>query len=105
MGGLPSVPLLAGRWPANVLLSHAPECVETGTRTIAGPGGGADYTPTGKQGPVAVTRNVKTGAHYGTETVPAFSCSPSCPVRMLDEQSGDTGANGGGADGARRGRP
>jgi hypothetical protein len=26
----------------------------------------------------------------GTETVPAFVCSPPCPVRMLDEQSGES---------------
>ena len=49
MGGLPSVPLLAGRWPANVLLDED-------------------------------------------------------AARLLDEQSGDTGANGGGVNRASRAR-
>jgi hypothetical protein len=54
--------------------------------------GAADYSVTGNQGPVGITRNVKTGAHYaeadGTETVPAYECAPGCPVAALDAQSG-----------------
>ena len=50
------------------------------------------------QGPVGITRNVKTGAHYGdadgTETVAAWSCAEGCPVAALDEQSGVLRARG-----------
>jgi len=59
----------AGRWPANLVLTHSIDCVS--------------------------------GAHYGDadgrETVDAWQCIEGCPVRELDEQSGDRpGMSGGG---------
>jgi DNA modification methylase len=86
----------AGRWPANVVLSHAPECRQVGTRKVKGSGSQprhntaeahnrtnsmgkatADWTTTGY------------GDADGTETVPAWECAPGCPVAMLDAQSGE----------------
>ena len=75
-----------GRWPANVILQHSPECVCVGTRKVDGYkvnrftdgakpfGGGA-------------------GHEYESEDMPGgdvdiWACVPGCPVRMLDEQSG-----------------
>jgi len=77
-----------GRWPANVILQHSPECVCVGTRKAAGYkicrykdgakpfGGGAGHA-------------------YESEDIPGgeidlWACVPGCPVRMLDEQSGIT---------------
>ncbi len=54
-----------GRWPANVVLSHAEGCVAVDP--------------------------------YGLPEINALACAPDCPVRMLDEQSGNRpGMSGGG---------
>jgi DNA modification methylase len=87
---------VAGRWPANVVLSHAPECRE--------------LCPDCKHEArlhrnlvacCAVTRTGKTHTDREMATGPercycerlddfTWSCAPSCPVRMLDEQSGES---------------
>jgi site-specific DNA-methyltransferase (adenine-specific) len=82
----------AGRWPANVVLSHAPECREVGTRKVKGNGAfpksltgssmfGLDGHSNGERRELADAD--------GTETVPAWECVDGCPVRLLDEQSGE----------------
>jgi hypothetical protein len=76
-----------------VVLSHAPECREVGTRKVKAISGGR----IGKKdmGVVAGTpagRYEKGDPGYGdadgTETVPAWECVDGCPVAMLDAQSG-----------------
>lgn len=83
---------VTGRFPANLILSHH-GCVEVGVKRVKGSGGGQDLNT----GSTAFPNNygdfkgrsaVKHGDADGTETVPAFECTPGCPVRMLDEQSG-----------------
>jgi hypothetical protein len=32
----------------------------------------------------------------GTETIPAYECVPTCPIRLMDEQTGDGRGGGGG---------
>jgi len=60
-GDAANPPNPAGRWPANVVLQHGPDCKETGVR------------------------------------VEKWECSPGCPVKVLDEQSGNRpGMSGGG---------
>jgi site-specific DNA-methyltransferase (adenine-specific) len=65
-----------GRWPANVVLSHTEDCMLVGERKDSPEdygqyaGGYADAD--------------------GKETVEAWDCSPDCPVRMLNEQSGES---------------
>ena len=79
----------AGRWPANVVLSHTEDCQQVGTRKVKG-----NPPPRFKD-----TASLYEHAHgdrcepldYATETVAAWSCSPDCPVRLLDEQTGDAG--------------
>ncbi len=77
-----------GRWPANFILSHSPECVCVGTRTDKGyvinrfkdgakpfgNGAGHEYE----------SENVSGGE------VDVWACVPGCPVRMMDEQSGSS---------------
>lgn len=84
----------AGRWPANLVLSHHPECQPIGTRRVRGTKGDADYTPTGVQGPASIVTNVKTGRHHadpdGYETISDWHCHPDCAVYRLGLQSGET---------------
>ncbi len=89
------VPNQSGRWPANFALSHDDDCKASGTRKV-------------KTG-VAVRRNFEGGEKQrgflasaasgpdmtygdadGTETVEAWQCVEGCPVKMLDEQSGES---------------
>lgn len=82
-----------GRWPANLVLSHTPECREVGVKKVKGTsslssigqGCGAKSKVYG-QAPSIVTSGYADSD--GTETVAAWECSPDCPVRLLDEQSG-----------------
>lgn len=77
----------AGRWPANVVLSHTPECRCVGTKRVKGvqvaagtPGFGTNRDDNYIAG---------SGRAYNQdETVESWECAPDCPVRMLDEQSG-----------------
>jgi len=83
----------SGRWPANVVLSHAPDCVEVGTRRVRGAtgsrgastriyGGGKGFTG-------ATGEEVGYADADGMETVTAWECAPGCPVAALDAQSGE----------------
>ncbi len=91
VGGVVADPHPAGRWPANLVLSHAPDCEQIGTRKVRAAG-------FDRARPPRVTGDVY-GQHTdtafppradadGTETVPAFRCAPGCPVAELDAQSG-----------------
>lgn len=91
---LPSPRIPDRRWPSHLALSHSPGCVFVGeaterrekkikmhsaaSRGIYGNGLNAAPTVIGE---------------FDT-TSDAFDCAPDCPVRMLDEQSGET-RNGG----------
>jgi len=91
---IPTEPRGLGRWPANVVLSHTPECRCVGKKKVASGTGpkhihGLGYSSAGKG---AMTRGY--ADPNGTETVEAWDCPPHCPVRMLDEQSGDLKAGG-----------
>jgi hypothetical protein len=90
----------AGRWPANILLSHTPECEMTGTRQVRGTnppssrgagGRNGAYSPLGRQS--LDDMPVYTDAD-GMETVETWSCADDCPVAELDRQSGERPAGG-----------
>jgi len=87
-----------GRWPANVALSHTPDCREVGTRKVRSaspPVPQPDFTQVNARATRldAHVRIDAMSAGYadpdGTETVAAWECSPDCPVRMLDEEVGE----------------
>lgn len=90
----------AGRWPANVILTHAPGCVRVGSQKVKATSGirpddvGTDYGKQHKSGSMAGAKGVTLGATYadadGTETVAAYECAPGCPVAALDAQSGQS---------------
>jgi site-specific DNA-methyltransferase (adenine-specific) len=96
-----------GRWPANAVLSHTPECRRIGTKRVEA---------TSIHGTTTAVRQTgvhsEAGGHQtigreqpvtgyadadGLEEIEAWECSPDCPARLLDEQSGDRpGMSGGG---------
>jgi DNA modification methylase len=84
-----------GRWPANVVLSHLPECERVGTRKVKGTnpreGGDLSNRDTALEGGDRI-RTDHSG--FPSETVPAYDCAPSCPVAELDRQSGEGRARG-----------
>lgn len=87
-----------GRWPANVILSHSPDCVCVGTKQIneGAPEGGYTY----KDNEYKVEGFVKTckpkaPSNRGQETVEVYACVPDCPIRIMDSQSGQLSQCGG----------
>ena len=97
---LDSQPNPKGRFPANVILSHHPECEQVGMKKV-GNGNrregiarerrkgwrlmeGRDLS---KSPPLAKEAN--SPDNYGLETVESWNCHSDCPVKMLDEQSGE----------------
>jgi hypothetical protein len=93
-----------GRWPANVILGHSPECELLGEKRITG-------NPTSKihhdgydgKSHTGFIRGVSHPGNQhsdpeGKETVADWDCSPECPVSKMGEQSGiRKGMSGGGA--------
>lgn len=92
-----------GRWPSNLVLVHDDRCRRVGTVTVAAPvinrftdgmkpfgnGAGHAYETVGG----------------GTEDVALYECADGCPVKLLDEQSGDrrSACGGGNQTGVRGG--
>ena len=84
-----------GRWPPHLLLQHSPECVKVGSTKVKGcpatvvqggkEGGGFDVG-SGDGSRRSEFRGY--GDEAGLEEVPLWACVPSCPVRLLDDQSG-----------------
>jgi site-specific DNA-methyltransferase (adenine-specific) len=83
----------SGRWPANVILSHSPDCVQIGTRP-------AESYKINRFKDGAKPFGGGAGHEYESEEVAGgevevWACVPGCPVRMLDEQSGVSTSIGG----------
>jgi DNA modification methylase len=86
-----------GRWPANTILTHAPDCKQHGMKRIkAITGGGGVKTHAGGFGPNHGREGQSEyppvlgyGDADGMETVPNWECAASCPVALMDDQSGD----------------
>jgi hypothetical protein len=83
-----------GRWPANLLLTHDERCVCVGKATL--PGKPSDKrAPTKHEGPAKFGYSENRHQfNYEGETQEVWACVPSCPVRMLDSQSGITQSSG-----------
>ena len=103
MTGSVSNDWMNGRWPANLILEHLPECQQVGTKKVKGmkakPGGSPRFTDD-VYNPTSAT-HVRTPypGHAdadGTETITAYECAPGCPVAELDEQSIAGGSHPGG---------
>ena len=85
----------AGRWPSNVILEHRGECRQVGTKKVkTGKYIGEGRNPHDKSGGydggwLKDTENQTYRGDDGLEEVPAWECHPDCPIKALDEQSGE----------------
>jgi site-specific DNA-methyltransferase (adenine-specific) len=89
----------AGRWPANVLLTHSADCEQTGTaeeRLTRNTGVFTDQ----KQADGWGTRRPET--ETVASAVAVWACAPGCPVAELDRQSGTSKSTSGGTSGGGR---
>jgi hypothetical protein len=87
-----------GRFPANIIFTHHPECECIGTKKIKAIKGGIGEKSMGgmgKNGIYGKYSNDKLGANAGglgdadgNEEVENWDCHEDCPIRILDEQSG-----------------
>ena len=83
-----------GRYPSNFILRHHDECEIIGTKKVK------TGMASKKSNPIGVNNiygDMKSHESYGSsgyadkdgkEEVPDWNCQPSCPVKLLDEQSG-----------------
>lgn len=82
-----------GRWPANVVLTHTEDCVVVG-RGVArghagypnGPGGKSHHYSSDKR---SAEVRPEPWAGVPDAEVDVYACVPGCPVRALDDQSGE----------------
>jgi site-specific DNA-methyltransferase (adenine-specific) len=86
----------AGRWPTNVILQHHHECKKVGTRRVKGdkrspsPEKTNGKRQSGFANIGADKGDAKPNARvYGDDVVEVWDCHQDCPVRLLDEQSGE----------------
>lgn len=90
----------SGRWPANVILSHHPDCERVGERRVK-PDGGINETGKTYENRGTIATNISSGIPFrhtdadGMETVEVWNCVEGCPVKTLGEQSGETTSSGG----------
>lgn len=97
-----------GRFPANIILSHHPECECKGLKKV-----GKGERKQHKDGEVSTandgyTRPNKSNythkdssviASYGEETIEDWTCHEDCPIRIMDEQSFSMGIHSAGDTG------
>jgi len=94
-----------GRWPANVVLEHLPECERVGTKRVKGTSVAGQvpirrsgvHSPAGGHQTIGREQTPTTGFsdEDGMEEVESWACAPGCPVADIDEQSGVTHSAGG----------
>lgn len=85
---------VVGRFPANVLFSHSPDCVPDGTRVEKGhagypngPGGNGFHGGVGRE---ADGSRTEAHAPIPDREVIRYRCAPGCPVAQLDAQAGQS---------------
>ena len=95
-GAIERDPHPKGRWPSNLVLSHSPECQRVGTTKVASQN--PSYRSTdkghvrymgGEQRGREVGKGIGFADENGQEEVPLYECVEGCPVKALDQQSGD----------------
>ena len=85
------IPSNKGRFPANLLLTHHPDCEYKGKKKVEGITNGTSAGDKSMFGSGS-KESRKEGLNYadknGMETVSDWDCVVSCPVKAMDEQSG-----------------
>jgi site-specific DNA-methyltransferase (adenine-specific) len=87
-----------GRWPANIILTHHPECECKGVKKVKSDGHHSGKVPDDggiyKLGLKQLEDKGNIYAENGMEEVEDWECHPDCPIKILDKQSGDRKSNG-----------
>lgn len=92
-----------GRWPSNVVFTHHADCRRVGTKIIKGDGHYPEERGPGGLGTAGhVGQTDLQERNLNEETVAAWECVEGCPVKALDEQSGEH-PSGSRAPGVRKG--
>lgn len=84
-----------GRWPTNLLLIHTPMCKQIGMKKVKNIGGSSSGKSAFGQDSGwnkhnnRITEIRRERDEDGLETVEAWECVEGCPVRRLDEQTGN----------------
>lgn len=83
-----------GRWPANLILSHHPDCRPLGVKKVKNRSG--DVTGNEPSSPIKNTYSEYNrkewsahGDEHGLESVEKWDCVNGCPVKEMDSQSGN----------------
>jgi site-specific DNA-methyltransferase (adenine-specific) len=78
-----------GRFPANLILTHHPECECKGLKKVKT---GKNIEEKGSGGIWHKSSGLPVGNQYGDEngeeTIEDWDCHENCPIRIMDEQSG-----------------
>lgn len=86
-----------GRFPANLILSHSAMCQLNGLKRVKShnpdnKGENVGFNPSGDKlyGKGNGITNNQGYAENGQETVEDWTCHPDCPIKIMDEQSGES---------------
>jgi hypothetical protein len=77
-----------GRWPANIILSHSPDCKLRGMKKVRGTSTGNGNAPVGEEGsniPLRRGSFVDRTDENGMEEVEDWECVEGCPIREFPE--------------------
>jgi len=85
-----------GRFPANLILTHHPECECVGLKKVKGSNCSLEDIGKGREGNfsngIYGEKQSKITSSYidsnGQETIEDWTCHEDCPIRIMDEQSG-----------------
>ncbi len=87
-----------GRFPANMLLTHHPECQLVGIKQVKTSTllkkHNIDNEEINERFSIKAENSRKDYGKNGYDKVDAYQCHPSCPIQILDEQSGELGSSG-----------
>ena len=84
-----------GRFPANLIMTHHPECECNGLKKVKShnpdnKGNNVGFNPSGDKlyGKGNGITNNQGYAENGEETIEDWNCHENCPIKIMDEQSG-----------------
>jgi DNA modification methylase/transcriptional regulator with XRE-family HTH domain len=82
----------AGRWPANVVLTHNSSCKQIGHTQVRTGTTYLDNRTTNYNATSYMITDGRTGIHgyadnNGMETVPLYECTPDCPIGQLSQNT------------------
>lgn len=95
-----------GRFPANLILSHHPDCICIGKKQVRGSNSKPSDIGKGREGDFTngiygAKQSKVTASHVdenGNEEVEDWNCHEDCPLKIMDEQSGISKSSGGSGD-------